>query len=205
MLWISIIILFALLLFVIAMTIKSLLSSPLFTQPERYFSLYKNNQPPRLTGFDQINCWAQNHYFFEDSQFLFHRAKHQVDCACWINEAESCYLIVCQFPTKQKIFFVQLFQHGHHYITANTHPGLIAPSLTQVDYTFLPLADIFQLWQYHQQHSQSQNAYIANMKTYRLLCRFIRKQHASYLALPWWKINYFKLLAFSKMNQTPPA
>lgn len=197
---------------ILRLGIKRLLSSPVFIQPERYFSPHAQPKASFPDTFTSINCWAQNHYFFEDSQFYFKRGDQFADCACWINEAEACYLIVCQFEHKQKIFFVRLFQGAPNQITTNTHPGLIAPVLTEIDYTFIAMADINQLWLHHQQHvvshqyqtlTSSQHAYISNTKTYRLLCRYIRKQHASYIALPWWKVNYFKLLAFSKGKQTP--
>ncbi len=185
----------------LAFTLNQMLLRPLLKQPERYF-LPNNlalNEP-----FDNINCWAQNHDFFEDCQFIFQRQTQVSHCASWINEHANCYLLACQLGNKQLLFFVQLFQNGDHFITANTYPWLIMPALTQVNGCYLCTTNIEALWQHHRTNAPAQSAYIANTKTYRLLCRFIRKQHASYMAQPWWKINYFKLLSWHRKTQLSP-
>lgn len=191
--------LLCLIVFVLTFVLHKTLLKPLLQQPERYFVPSQVDFP-----FEAINCWAQNHDFFEDTQFIFKRDKHLAHCASWINEQANCYLLACQLGEKQRVFFVQLFHNGDHFITANTYPWLILPALTQINGCYLTTANIEQLWQHHLANAPERPAYIANTKTYRLLCRFIRKQHASYLAQPWWRINYFKLLSWHRKTYSAP-
>lgn len=181
--------------------LNQMVLKPLLQQPERYFV---PNHAALTSPFESINCWAQNHYFFEDAQFIFQRDNQVAHCASWINEQANCYLLACQLGRRQLLFFVQLFNNGDHFITANAYPWLILPALTQVNGCYLTTADIEQLWAHHLANAPKQSAYIANTKTYRLLCRFIRKQHASYMAQPWWKINYFKLFSWHRKSYTAP-
>ncbi|MFO6422322.1 hypothetical protein [Motilimonas sp. KMU-193] len=187
--------------FTLIFILNQTLLKPLLQQPERYFL---PTESALTSPFDSINCWAQNHDFFEDGQFVFQRDQHIAHCASWINEEANTYLLACQWDSKQLLFFVQLFNTGDHFITANTYPWLILPALTQVNGCYLTTIDIEQLWQHHLANAPKQSAYIANTKTYRLLCRFLRKQHASYMALPWWKINYFKLFSWHRKSNAAP-